>query len=196
VKDIIPLRRVERGDVSDQALLSACALGDNLALQELFQRHAERVYRVLVRMQGIQHRDLDDIVQMTFIEVKRSAKQFDARAAVGTWIIGIALNVSRQHARSERRRRVAMSAVADLPPANDGEDPHHQVAHRQDLVRLQRGLDALPSKLRAVFTLIDLEGMRGAEVARALDIPEGTVWSRLHEARERLRQAVDEGGRR
>ena len=190
---IIPLRRAERSELSDQALLSACALGDNLALQELFQRHADHVYRVLFRTHYIDRKDLDDLVQTTFIEVQRSAKRFDARASVSTWIVGIALNVTRQYVRGELRRRVAMTAVAELPLAGDGKDLHEQIAHRQALQRLQRGFEALPANLRVIFTLIDLEGMRGVDVARALKLPEGTVWSRLHQARERLRQLVEEG---
>lgn len=193
---IIPFRRAERAEVSDGALLGACAVGDNLALQELFQRHADRVYGVLVRTRCVDHKDVDDLVQTTFIEVQRSAKSFDARASVGTWIIGIAMNVMRKYIRSESRRRVTLSAAAELPRSTDSKDPHDQVARRQDLARLQRRFEAMPSRLRIVFTLVDLEGLSGGEVARALKLPEGTVWSRLYQARESLRQAIKEGGRR
>ena len=192
---IIPLRCAERAELSDQALLSACAVGDNLGLQELFRRHADRVHGVLTRLRCVERKDLDDLVQTTFIEVQRSAKRFDARASVSTWIVGIAMNVMRQYIRGERRRRLAMSAVAELPRAPDGKDPHDQIAHRQDLARLQRQFEALPTRLRVVFSLVDLEGMSGGEVARALRLPEGTIWSRLHQARERLRKSFDEGRR-
>jgi len=187
-----PLRPPDRSQLSDQALLGACAAGDNLGLQELFRRHADRVHGVLCRLRCVERKDLDDLVQTTFIEVQRSARRFDARASVGTWIVGIALNVMRQYVRSEHRRRVAMSAVAELPRLTASKDPHDRIAHRQDLARLQRKFAALPSRLRVVFTLVDLEGGSGVEVARALKLPEGTVWSRLHQARERLREAVDE----
>ena len=192
---ILPFRRAEVSEVSDQALVSACALGDNLALQTLFQRHVDRVHRILIRARYIDRRDLDDLIQTTFIEVQRSAKHFDARAAVSTWIVGIALNVARQYARSEIRRRAAMSDLATLPESEKGASPYEQAAQQQELACLRRGVEELPRKLRIVFTLCDLEGMRGVEVARALDIPEGTVWRRLHEARERLRRHLDPGGR-
>jgi RNA polymerase sigma factor (sigma-70 family) len=192
---VIPLRRAERSEASDQSLLSACALGDNLALQELFQRHADRVYGVLVRTRFVDGKDLDDLVQTTFMEVQRSAKRYDARASVNTWIIGIAMNIMRQYLRSERRRREAISEVAELPRSIGENGPHDQVAHRQELERLKRQFDAMPSHLRIVFTLIDLEGMSGGEAARLLNLREGTVWSRLHQAREALRQCVDRRGR-
>ena len=191
----IPLRGAGGDERSDRALLGACAAGDNLALRGLFQRHAERVYGVLVRTRRIDDKDLDDLVQLTFIAVQRSARSFDARASVGTWIVAIAMNLMRKYLRNERRRRVTMLAVAELPRSVHGKDPHDQIARRQDLARLQRRIEALPSRLRIVLTLVDLEGKSGVEVARALELPEGTVWSRLHQARERLRQSIEEGGR-
>jgi RNA polymerase sigma-70 factor (ECF subfamily) len=193
---ILPFRRAQASDVSDEALIRACALGDNLAMQSLFQRHVDRVHRILVRVRYVDRRDLDDLIQMTFIEVQRSAKGFDARASVGTWIVGIALNVARQFRRSELRRRAAMLDLATFPQFESGLSPYEQAAKQQQLVCLQRGFEALPRKLRIVFTLCDLEGMRGVEVARALNIPEGTVWSRLNLAREHLRRHVNPGGRR
>lgn len=191
----IPLGGDERGDLTDRALLGACAAGDNLALRELLQRHAERVYGVLVRTRRVDDKDLDDLVQLTFIAVQRSAKSFDARASVGTWIVSIAMNLMRNYLRNERRRRLTMSAVAELHRSVHGNDPHDQVARRQDLARLQRRFEALPSRLRTVLALVDLEGKSGVEVARALQLAEGTVWSRLHKAREYLRQSIEEGGR-
>lgn len=192
---VIPLRRAERSEASDQALLSACAVGDNFALQELFQRHADRVHGFLIRTRCVDGKDLDDLVQTTFLEVQRSAKRYDARSSVNTWIIGIAMNIMRQYLRSERRRREAMLEVAELPRATGVNGPHDQVAHRQELERLQRRFDALPTNLRIVFTLIDLEGMSGGEAARLLKVREGTIWSRLHQAREALRDAVNRGSR-
>ena len=192
---VIPLRRADRSDVSDQALLDSCARGDNLALQELFQRHADRVHGFLIRTRCVDGKDLDDLVQTTFLAVQRSAKQYDARSSVNTWILGIAMNIMRQYLRSERRRREAMLEVAELPRAPGDNGPHDQVAHRQELERLQRRFNSLPSKLRIVFTLIDLEGMSGGEAARLLGVREGTVWSRLHLAREALRESIArEGG--
>ncbi len=192
---ILPIRRADSGDVSDRALLSACALGDNLALQALFQRHVDRVHRILIRARYIDSKDMDDLIQTTFIEVKRSARRFDARAAVGTWIVSIALNVARQYRRSEFRRREVMSDLATFPQPEKGTSPYDDAARRQQLARLQQGIEKLPRALRIVFTLCDIEDMRGAEVAQTLKIPEGTVWSRLHEARERLRRHIDAGGR-
>jgi RNA polymerase sigma-70 factor, ECF subfamily len=194
---LIPFRRPQGyAALSDEALLADCARGNNLALDELFQRHGDRVHRILARLGSpgwpgsMDRRDLEDLVQATFLQVQRSAARFDGRAAAGTWIVGIALNLARHHRRGEARRRSLVSAVAQvLPP--EGERPDEQAANRQLLARLQAGLEMLPQELKTVFTLCDLEGMRGVDVARAMGIPEGTIWRRLHDARTRLRAHVE-----
>jgi RNA polymerase sigma-70 factor (ECF subfamily) len=192
---LIPFRRPsEWHEVQDEALLSAAAAGDNSALEELFQRHGDIVHRIVARLRTIDRRDLDDVVQTTFIEVGRSARSYDGRSAVRTWIIGIAVNVARHHVRGEVRRRAAVSAIADLPAPRAVTTPFEEAAHRQLLGRLVSAFDELSHDLRAVFTLCDLEGMRGVEVARALGIPEGTVWRRLHDARTRLRNRINAEG--
>ncbi len=189
---LLPFRRADRYEqLSDEALVAECARGSNTALDELFQRHGDRVPRIVARLRNVERRDLEDMVQATFIEVQRSARSFDGRASAGSWIVGIALNVVRHHVRGEVRRRSAMSAVADVLPANDFANPDEQAAHRQMLERLQAGFDELPPDLRTVFALCDLEGMRGVDVARTLKVPEGTVWRRLHTARVRLRARMD-----
>jgi RNA polymerase sigma-70 factor (ECF subfamily) len=189
---LIPFRRMDRQESSDEALIAAAATGDNSATEELFRRHGDRVHRVLVRLRFVDRRDLDDLVQNTFIEIQRCAGQFDNRASVGTWIVGIAMNIVRNYVRNEKRRRAAIAAVASVSPADDGRRPDELASQRQVLARLQTVFESLPADLRIAFTLCDLEGMRGVDVARALEIPEGTVWRRLHEARTRLRVALAE----
>jgi RNA polymerase sigma factor (sigma-70 family) len=191
---LIPFRRPSDLQQSpDEALITAAAAGDNAALEELFQRHGDAVHRILSRLRTIDRRDLDDVVQKTFIEVQRSAGSYDGRAAVGTWVIGVAMNVARRHTRGELRQRAVVSAISELPAPAVAATPYDQAAHRQLLSRLAAAFDELPHDLGVVFTLCDLEGLRGAEVARVLQVPEGTVWRRLHNARARLRARIDRG---
>lgn len=185
---LLPFRRYSKqSTVSDETLVSACGEGNNGALEELFRRHGEQVHRVVARLRYVDSREIDDIVQSTFIEVQRSAKRFGGRASVSTWILGIAMNIIRHHVRGESRRRSAISTIAIVSPQAYDRRPDDQAAQKQAMARLQSGFETLPSDLRIVFTLCDLEGLRGTEVARALAIPEGTVWRRLHEARLVLR---------
>ena len=82
-----------------------------------------------------------------------------------------------------------------MPTTSVPASPYEQASHRQLLARLASAFDELPDDLRAVFTLCDLEGIRGVEVARILDVPEGTVWRRLHDARVRLRDRINQRSR-
>ena len=195
-ENVLPFRRPEQRSLSDEALILACASGDGQALEELFHRHGGQAHRVLSRLGHIDREDLEDVVQTTFLEVYRSAKRFNGRSAVNTWILGIAMNVARHHVRGEARRRSAMSAVARMSPPSAGRGPDEAASHRESLERLQIGFEALPYDFRIVFLLCDLEGLRGTDVARALKVPEGTVWRRLHEARMRLRAVVNQEGSR
>jgi RNA polymerase sigma-70 factor (ECF subfamily) len=194
ISKLIPFERgIERRHLGDERLLAACAGGDAAALAELFQRHGARVARVLSRARGVDSSDLEDLVQTTFLEVGRCARSFDGRSAVGTWILAVALNLARNHVRGEVRRRSFLSAFAAAPrPPVRVPDDH--ASRRQVIERLRVAVASLPERLLTVFVLIDVEGLKGCEVARALGIPEGTVWRRLHEAHERLRDLM--GGTR
>jgi RNA polymerase sigma-70 factor (ECF subfamily) len=143
-------------------------------------------------MPGVHRRDVDDLVQATFIDVYRGAATFCGRSAVVTWILGIAVNNVRRHIRSEIRRRELIDAAA----ANEGESiassrPDEDAVGRELMTRLARTLAALPEDVQRVFSMRELEGIKGAEVARILRMPEGTVWRKLHEARTSLREAAE-----
>jgi RNA polymerase sigma-70 factor (ECF subfamily) len=194
---LVPFRKGASGALtalSDEALVAACAVGDSTALAELFKRHGDRVFRVLGRLPGVDRRDREDLVQATFMEVHRSAPKFGARAAVGTWILSIAVNVVRHHVRSEVRRRALINAAAEDGELFASSRPDEDAARRELMARLERGLASLPQDVQLVFSMCELEGIKGVEVARILGMREGTVWRKLHEARARLRETLEPGG--
>ncbi|AKU91187.1 RNA polymerase sigma factor [Vulgatibacter incomptus] len=175
---------------SDEALLAACAGGDRTALADLFHRHSAALYGFLSRFPGVDDRDLDDLVQATFVAVHRSATRFEGSSSVRTWIFGIAANLVRKHVRGEVHGRNVRNKVEELP-VPEPIRPDAEAEHRQALARIDAALAELPHDLKAVFTLCVIEGASGKEAARALGIREGTLWRRLHEARTALRRAVD-----
>ena len=192
---VIALHRLQGvpAEMSDEALLGACAVGDNAALAALFDRYQTHVQRFLARLSGTEQQDLDDLVQSTFLEVHRSASRYAGRAQVKTWLFGIAANVARHHARSEHRRRLFAAAYAAQRPAPAAGRLDDAAHNRQQLARLGTALRGLPHDQRVVFVLCDLEDVAGVEAARALGVPEGTLFRRLHDARKRLRAALDAG---
>ncbi|HWU87031.1 MAG TPA: RNA polymerase sigma factor [Kofleriaceae bacterium] len=188
---LLPLRRVT-GDVvelSDEALLAACATGDRAALGALFDRFHVAVYRFVSRLPTTDELARDDLVQATFLEIPRAAAQFRGMSSVKTWILGVATNVARHHLRSEQRRRVHhdrySQGLAAIPAQPDAE-----VERRKLLRAVAEALVELPHDQQVAFILCDLEQLPGLEVARVLEIPEGTLWRRLHMARKAVRAAL------
>ncbi len=191
---LIPLRRIEGAvaELSDEALLAACATGDPVALGTLFDRYHEAVYRFAVRLPTCDEGACDDLVQATFLEVGKAAAKFRGTSSVKTWILGLAANLARRQLRGERRRRVHQARFVErlramTPPAT----PDESLARRQRLERIADAIAALPHEQQVAFVMCDLEQLPGGEVARVLEIPEGTLWRRLHTARKAVRAVYE-----
>lgn len=178
------------GELSDAALVAACATGDPAALAALFRRHSPALVRFLSRLVGVDSRDVDDLVQATFLAVSHASASFAGASSVKTWLFGIASNIAGKHVRSEVRRRSMRDNVAKLAVV-EPIGPDSLAEHRQLLRRLETALANLPHELRVVFVLCVVEGVPGKEAAHVLGLREGTLWRRLHEARTELRQAVE-----
>jgi len=176
--------------MSDEALLAACGTGDMAALDALFERFHVPLYRFLGRLLPNDGPACDDLVQATFLEVRRVARTFRGTSSVKTWILGIGSNVARHQVRGERRRRTRQHHYAEglsaLPVR-----PDEQFEHRELLQQAARALRDLPHHQQVAFVLCDLEQVPGIDVARALGVPEGTIWRRLHVARKAVRAALE-----
>jgi RNA polymerase sigma factor (sigma-70 family) len=191
---LVPLRRVDGlpDEMSDEALLAACALGDSAALGALYDRLAPHLWRFLSRLAGHRVEELEDLVQATFIAVQGSAATFKGAASVRTWVFAVAANVTRRFLRDEVRRRAAMDRLSKLPVPLAGR-PDESVEKQQLMLRLREALSALPHDLRVSLVMCDLEEIPGRDAASVLNIPEGTLYRRVHEARRALRTLVEEG---
>jgi RNA polymerase sigma-70 factor, ECF subfamily len=193
---LVPLRRVEGlpSEMSDEALLAACALGDSAALGALYDRLSPHLWRFLSRLAGDRIEELEDLVQATFVAVHRSAPSFRGTSAVRTWVFAIAANVTRRYLRDEVRRRSAFDRLANLPVLPVGR-PDDSVEQRELMRRMRAALTALPHDLRVTLVMCDLEDVPGREAAAVLAVPEGTVYRRVYEARRALRALIEEGRR-
>lgn len=155
-------------------------------LGSLFDHHARAVYRLCAQRTG----DLDlahDLTSVTFLEAWRHRDTMPIDDEVMPWLMGIAINVSRNATRS--RRRYA-AALARLPPPPIEPDHAERIADqstaREQLGRAVQAVAALPDIDRDVLTLICWQGLTYEQTAAALDLPVGTVRSRLSRARQRL----------
>ncbi len=141
----------------------------------LFRAHAAFVARLLNRA-GVAERDLDDLVQEVFVVAHRRGGFVVATAKPTTWLARIALGLAANY-RRKRRSAPADPARADELCSPDAADGGRAAA------RAQEALWAMGDDKRLVFMLYELEGVTGDEIAASLDIPIGTVWSRLSAAR-------------
>lgn len=189
---LVPLRRItgEVTELSDQALVAACATGDTAALGALFDRFNVAVYRFVARLATVDEAARDDVVQATFLEVQRCAAKFRGGSSVKTWVLGVAANVARRALRGERRRRARQAVFLVERATTETIHPDAAIERRRLLAQIGEGLAQLPHDLQVAFVMCDVEQLTGVEVARALDIPEGTLWRRLHQARKQLRAAM------
>jgi len=166
----------------DAALLVRVVEGDHDAFTTLMHRHEDRVFAVCLRIMGNRTSALD-ATQETFLTLYRKASQYRATAAVGTWLYRIAVNACYDLLRRERRR-----SSESMPSYLDPADPHAGDQYTSIELRpsVEAALATLTADFRAVVILSDVEGMSLPEVAEALDIPLGTVKSRLFRARRHL----------
>lgn len=185
------MKAVAEGIETDTALVERTLDGDNRAFDLLVERHAGRLYR-LARRLGLSPEDAADAVQETFLAAYRALPSFDFAYQFSTWVTRILLNRASNIRRAlSRARRLFVSRESPIPEehqcASTGGSPE-RLAEQRDLEgALRRALSKLPEAQRTVFILFELEGYKTREIAEILDIPEGTVTSRLHHARRLLR---------
>lgn len=169
--------------VTDKLLIEGILEGSEEAFQELVERYGRMVYRVAYRITGSPE-DADDVTQETFLKVFRSIDRFGRRSSVETWIYRIAVNCALNLVRD---RREEPGGEVDRATERPLDDPG-RAAERMELRRaIAEALGKLPPEQRAAVVLHDMEGLTHAQIAEIMGCSEGTVKSRLHHARRKLR---------
>jgi RNA polymerase sigma factor (sigma-70 family) len=180
---------VRATDPPDAELVAAVrARGDEASFRTLYRRHTPRLHQLVLRLLGGGEQDAEDVVQETWLRVATSLERFRWESTFSTWLIGIGLNQARDFLRRSGRRPVC------------GADPEHVLSQLKaaaapiaERIDLERALVLLPDGYRAVFVLHDVEGFQHGEIARRLDISEGTSKSQLFHARRALRVLLEPG---
>lgn len=174
---------------SDEAVLArfadpARAAGEReAAFHELVHRYQRRLFAICVRVLGSPS-DAEDAVQETFVRLARGAASFRGDAKLSTWLYRVARNVCTDHVRYDARRPSTpvedVAAVATEPEADD------VIGARETAMTLEVALAHLDEQSRLLLLLVAVEGLSYAEAAAAIDLPVGTVKSRVSRARVRL----------
>ncbi|NOX58249.1 MAG: sigma-70 family RNA polymerase sigma factor [Planctomycetes bacterium] len=166
--------------MTEAEILEGCRRGDDRARHALYLQTSERIHRLLLRMVRDPEHALD-LVQDTFIKAFTRIDQFDGRSAIATWLHRVAVTEALQHLRRQRR---SINPDALWPESTDASDPAQGADVRIDI---EDALAKLDPDDRAVLLLRYDGGHDYRAIATILDCAEGTVASRLHRARERLR---------
>lgn len=184
----------------EAALLARLRAGDEEAFEELVRAHAGRMLGVARRILGSSE-DAQDAVQDAFLSAFRALAKFEGGARLSTWLHRIVVNASLMKLRT-RRRKPQVSIEELLPhfledghqarPAQPWKLPADAALERVELGRLvRRSIDRLPETYRTVLLLRDVEDLDTAEVAELLGVAPNAVKTRLHRARQALRNVLD-----
>jgi RNA polymerase sigma-70 factor (ECF subfamily) len=168
------------------------ARGEIHALGEIYERHHAAVHRFVARSTAGSS-DTEDIVHNTFLLVPRIAKSFDARLSCRAWLLGIAARLMHRRGRSLTRfaRMILGLGEEQRRAPKIASSPEQRAIVTDELEVLEAGLQSLREPKRVVLLMAEVEGLTSEEIARTLQIPVGTVWTRLHHARRELRAYLD-----
>lgn len=180
----------------DQELIAACLRGNHAPFGELVRRYQDRLYNTVYRLVGCAE-DAQDVVQDTFLHAYRSLDSFKGDALFFTWLYRIAVNTAISLKR-KRKRVLVRIADADpdlsIDPADPSElaRPGHALEQAEQEQRLHRALLRLSTEHRVVLVMKELEGQSYEQMAELLQVPIGTIRSRLHRARLELRELLEQ----
>jgi len=179
----------------DRRLIADCLAGRTEAFGDLVRRYQDRLFNAVVRVVDNAD-DAQDAVQDAFINAYQSLGSFKGDAEFYTWLYRIAFNTAIS---LKRKRRPAVSlgpgpdGEAGLDPADPAAEagPGVELERSEEEVLLQAALARLSPEHRVVLVLKDIDGMKYEEIALVLDVPIGTVRSRIHRARVELKELLD-----
>jgi RNA polymerase sigma-70 factor, ECF subfamily len=181
------------GAKTDLILVEQTLAGDASAFDELVTRYRDRVYTLACHLLRNPH-DAEDVAQEVFVRAYRSLRSFRRECAFFTWLYRIAVNLAYTHSRRRKRRRELEDAAASEPAAvwtPPQLSPAEQAEREEIRDQVHGVLPLLDDRLRQVLVLKEIEGLEVAAIAELLQIPVGTVKSRLFRGREDLRRLLD-----
>jgi len=181
----------EQGDVGTEVLIRRCQEGDELAIAALVRRYQNYVYRLCYLIMRSEQ-DAEDMTQETFIRAFRALPRFETRADASfeAWLYRIAVN--RCRSRMRRKWYQVLPWPNPAPPiiANSEMQPDEQALRSEQRNEVLEAITSLGERHRLVVLLRYYAGFSNEEIAQTLDIPSGTVRSRLHTARQRLKRLL------
>lgn len=188
----------------DRILIRRVQAGERAAFRELYDRYHKRVFAVALGVLKNKE-DALDVVQESFVKVHRHLDGFQGSSSFYTWLYRIVMNLAIDQLRRRKSARTAGSEdLLDREQVDDAvvrermeSNPRKTVIRRELMVRVEEALGSLPEHHRQVIVLREIEGMSYEEIAEVMDVPKGTIMSRLFHARRKMQVALQdyaEGG--
>jgi RNA polymerase sigma factor (sigma-70 family) len=173
-------------------LIKRCLSGDERAWDQIVKTYWRKVFNVAYKFVG-RHDEAEDLAQEIFLKIFKSLSTFDRRANFQTWLISVSRNLCIDHYRSVRKERETIDRDVDagqLTPAAPGPSPMAALEQRDRVVLLRDALLKLPPTLRTAVVMRDIQERTYQEIADTLDLPEGTVKSRINRGRNELARQI------
>ncbi len=185
-------------NLSEETVLIDCIVsGQTSQFEVLVGTYQQRIYSTMLGMLG-NRQDAEDVTQETFLTAFRKLDQFERRSSFYTWLHRIAFNaaIDLQRRKKRTRNQLVSSDVIDTieRAGHQANSPESIVMTNETVTQVQLAMSRLDVERRNIIALRDLQGMDYAEIASLLEIPVGTVRSRLHRARIELRDIMNAMG--
>ncbi len=176
--------------MDDAELVRRCLAGDPAAWEDIVRTYTRRLYNLCYRFTG-QRQAAEDLTQEVFLRVFRTLQSYDPhQGSLGVWLHRVGRNLLIDYYRATRKQRLTVSLEDEGVQIEQQESaapaPDRALARRELSAALQQALARLSPELREAVILRDLQGFDYREIGQVLDIPEGTVKSRLNRGRAEL----------
>ncbi len=173
-------------------LIQRCLAGDQAAWEEIVRTSRRRVFNIAYKFTG-RHDLAEDLTQDVFVKIFKSLGTFDRRANFHTWLVSVSRNLCIDHYRSVRKERESIDRdvdPGDLAPVAPTTSPYAALEATDRAGLLRRALKELAPSLREAVVMRDLQELSYQEIADRLELPEGTVKSRINRGRNELARQV------
>ena len=181
------------GNENDTNLVDRCRQGNDEAWRELVDRFGQKIYSVAYHF-TLKREDAEELSQEIFLKIFENLHRYDGGFPLIAWIVSLSRNLCIDRYRRSKREKsfrfVSDDAVA--PMLTSGDDPAAEVIRRERAKMLFAALSEIPEDLAEILVLRDLDGLAYEEIGRALELPNGTVKSRLFRARAEVARKIRE----
>jgi len=174
-------------------LISECIAGDEQAIETLVRQYETEVFRLALSIVG-EPFEANEVAQETFIAALKSLRSYQERTSFKAWLFTIALNTSRSHLRKRKVLERLSAALTSIFQVNSQKQtlPEDMAIQNETEAAIWNSLNKLDEKHRTVVVLRYFHNLSVSEISEILSVNEGTVHSRLHNAREKLRSALSQ----